>query len=137
MTRFLSPSPINLKKEAGVRGVSQVMSILKGTCLVGGKRPWPSQLESFCIYTWGAEVFALGGRSFHPGDPCSPHHGASLPWWRIWVQLPEHGDIHFPLRADVQGRGPVLSRATGVGHPVAGVAVCVSSRCCREQDRLW
>lgn len=78
----------------------------------------------------------MGGRPFDSESPLlpPPHHEASLPWWGIWVQLPEHCDIHIAIRADIQGRAPVLSRATGVGHPAAGMAVHVTARSCREQN---
>ena len=58
---------------------------------------------------------------------------ASLPWWRIWVQLSEHHGIHVPIRAEVQGWRPVLSRAAGVACPVARAAIRVPVGHCRER----
>lgn len=65
-------------------------------------------------------LFPMGG--FVPIAPSSyallPHK-ASLPWRRIWVQVLGLYGIHFPVRAEVQGLGPVLGRAAGIAHPVA------------------
>lgn len=65
-------------------------------------------------------LFPMGGfvHRAPPSHALLPH-GASLPWWRIWVQALERCGIHFPIRAQIQGMGPVLSKAAGIAHPAA------------------
>lgn len=73
--------------------------------------------------------FVPRARTLMPSSP----DAAPLPWWRIWVQLPEYCGIHIPIGAEVQGGWPVLRRAAGIAHPTAGAAVRVPIGCCREQ----